>query len=176
MKWNIEHNILEDRRVRVSSYPHLWGDLSTQAAQEGKHRYDRVIAADTLWLSGQHESLARSMLHFLSVDEEDARVLVIAGFHTGRERLRHFFGETLDTVREGQRHAHAGPHGAGESAVERDSASGYGDCLVVEDIFEMDADGRRRAWDWSERPEDPIGDRRKWVVVARLKRARVNGQ
>lgn len=114
------------------------------------------------------------MLHFLSVDDAVARVLVIAGFHTGREKLRHFFGETLDTVREGQEGiTHADSESADDVSTNAgDRVPGHGDRLVVEDIFEMDADGRRRTWDWSERPEDPIGERRKWVVVARLKRAK----
>lgn len=56
------------------------------------------------------------MQYFLS-SSQDARVLVIAGFHTGRVKLAYFFEEVVPE--EG---------------------------LRIESIWEMDADGRRREW------------------------------
>ena len=87
----------------------------------------------------QHTNLAQSMLHFLSPAPE-ARVLVIAGFHTGRARMAPFFEETVKE--EG---------------------------LEIEEIFEMDANGKRREWK-PDAPEELIGERKKWLVVARIKR------
>jgi hypothetical protein len=89
----------------------------------------------------EHENLAKSMLHFLA-DTPDARILCIAGFHTGRAKVAPFFEETVP--QQG---------------------------LSVEDIFEMKADGTRRAWA-KERDggREDIGERKKWLVVARLKR------
>lgn len=72
--------------------------------------------------------------------EPSARIFVIAGFHTGRARMAPFFEETLEE--EG---------------------------LEIEDIFEMDANGERREWK-SDVPEEMSGERKKWLVVARLKR------
>ncbi|QDS73690.1 hypothetical protein FKW77_003025 [Venturia effusa] len=69
-----------------------------------------------------------------------ARIFVIAGFHTGRARMAPFFEETVEE--EG---------------------------LEMEDIFEMDADGVRREWR-PYAPEEMGGERKKWLVVARLKR------
>jgi nicotinamide N-methyltransferase len=57
---------------------------------ENKYRFTRILAADCYWLSGQHENLVLSMLHFLSL-ESSARIFAIAGFHTGRARLVNFF-------------------------------------------------------------------------------------
>lgn len=89
----------------------------------------------------EHENLAKSMLHFLS-NACSARVLCIAGFHTGRVKVAPFFEEVVP-------------------------AQG----LEVEDIFEMNANGQRRPWA-SERDggREDIGERKKWLVVARLKR------
>lgn len=61
-------------------------------------------------------TLAKLMLHFLA-DTPDARILCIVGFHTGPAKVALFFEETLP--QQG---------------------------LEAEEIFEMDADGRRRPW------------------------------
>jgi hypothetical protein len=92
-------------------------------------------------MPGEHESLAKSMLHFLA-DSPEARVLCIAGFHTGRAKLAPFFEEVVP--QQG---------------------------LAVDEIYEMNADGERRAWA-KERDggREDIGERKKWLVVARLKR------
>jgi nicotinamide N-methyltransferase len=74
------------------------------------------LAADTLWLEGQHVNLLKSMDHFLA-DNADARVLIIAGFHTGRPKVLAFF-EIVPTI-------------------------GF----MVESIVEINALGGRRAWD-----------------------------
>lgn len=79
------------------------------------------------------------MEYFLS-DEPSARILLTAGFHTGRAKIAEFFQEA---VPENQ--------------------------LKVEEIFEMDADGRRRPWQ-PQAPEEAVGERKKWLVVAKLKR------
>jgi hypothetical protein len=82
------------------------------------------------------------MLHFLS-NSPEARIYCIAGFHTGRAKLAPFFEEVVPK-------------------------SG----LAIEEIFEMDADGKRRKWK-SERDggREDIGERKKWLVLARLRQA-----
>lgn len=92
-------------------------------------------------MPGEHESLAQSMLHFLSHDPS-ARVFCIAGFHTGRAKVAPFFEQVVP-------------------------AQG----LEVEEIFEMDADGERRPW-LAERDGglENFSDRKKWLIVSRLKR------
>ena len=88
----------------------------------------------------QHENLAFSMLHFLS-KALDARVYCIAGFHTGRARLAPFFEEVVPKCG-----------------------------LEIEDIFEMDAYGKRRDWSKERAVVEDIGERNKWLVIARLRR------
>lgn len=82
------------------------------------------------------------MLHFLA-DEPQARIYCIAGFHTGRAKVAPFFAETVP--QQG---------------------------LEVEEIFEMDANGKRRPWA-TERDggTENIGERKKWLVLARIRRA-----
>jgi len=136
---NVNKNVPPTLKPKVNVEPHKWGDLTSPFALSNKGHYTRILAADTLWLASQHTNLAQSMLHFLSPALE-ARLLVIAGFHTGRARMASFFEETV-----------------GEEGLE------------VEEIFEMDADGNRRVWK-PNAPEELIGERKKWLVVARIKR------
>ncbi|KAI9812131.1 MAG: hypothetical protein M1827_004797 [Pycnora praestabilis] len=122
---------------------HEWGILTTPFAHTGSSHFTRIIAADTLWMPSQHLPLLHSMAHFLSRDDTSARVFVIAGFHTGREKVRGFF------------------EGVAEVG------------LVVERIWERDVEGRVRAWvgDRGE-GEEGVTERKRWCVVAVLKRTR----
>lgn len=80
------------------------------------------------------------MLHFLTLDAA-GRVFAIAGFHTGRAKLAAFF----------------------------DVAEEEG--LAMEEIYEEDAEGTRREW-VKERDggREDHTERKKWLVIARLKR------
>ena len=69
-----------------------------------------------------------------------ARVHVIAGFHTGRAKVASFFLDVLTASK-----------------------------LMVESIWECDTEGTRRAWD-PVLPEEGAGERKKWLVIAILKR------
>jgi hypothetical protein len=136
---NVSQIVPEQLKPRISVHGHLWGSLDDVFATTHRAHYTRVLAADTLWLAGEHDNLVQSMIHFLSPDPS-ARVLVIAGFHTGRAKIATFFEEAVP------------PSG-----------------LEVEEIFDMDADGQRRTWD-ARAPEQPVGERKKWLVLAILKR------
>ncbi|OMP87064.1 putative nicotinamide N-methyltransferase [Diplodia seriata] len=140
LEQNVKRNIPEKLRSKVSVQGHLWGDLDSPFAVANAGSFTRILAADCLWMPHEHRSLAKSMLHFLS-PEPQARVFVIAGFHTGRAMMAPFF----------------------EIVVEEG--------LEIDDIYEMDAEARRREWA-SERDEgrEDHGERNKWLVVARLKR------
>ncbi|KAH7136079.1 hypothetical protein B0J11DRAFT_480318 [Dendryphion nanum] len=121
--------------------PHKWGHLTTPFALSHAHTYTRILAADCFWLAHEHTNLAASMAHFLSRDDADARVLCVAGFHTGRKGLVSFFGDVVKN--------------AG---------------LEVEAIWEMDAGGLRREWrtrGWGK--GDEVGERGRWVVVGVLR-------
>lgn len=139
---NITKNIPTDMHSIVSVHGHLWGTENACFESEHAHRYTRILAADCLWMPWEHENLAKSMLHFLA-DVPQARIYCIAGFHTGRAKVAPFFMETIP--QQG---------------------------LEIEEIFEMDANGKRRSWT-AERDggKEDIGERKKWLVLARLRRA-----
>ncbi|KAF1999734.1 hypothetical protein P154DRAFT_436327 [Amniculicola lignicola CBS 123094] len=138
---NVSQNVPPEPRSKISIHGHMWGELNTEFAIANAHRYTRILSADCLWMTWEHDNLAQSMLHFLS-ESSEARIYCIAGFHTGRARMAPFFEETVP-----------------ESGLE------------IEDIIEMNADGERREWK-KERDggTENIGERKKWLVVARLKR------
>jgi hypothetical protein len=116
IKRNALHNLSNPLPSNVQVEPHLWGDVESSFAQKHAHHYDRVLAADTLWMASEHENLAKSMAYFLS-QQPDAKVLIVAGFHTGRAKVAHFF-EVIGNVG-----------------------------LVVDAIWEISTDGDRRVWD-----------------------------
>ncbi|KAL1632340.1 hypothetical protein SLS56_003755 [Neofusicoccum ribis] len=137
---NVKTNVPETLRSKVSVQGHLWGDLTSPFSVANAGRFTRILAADCLWMPHEHHSLAKSMLHSLSPAPE-ARVLVIAGFHTGRASMAPFF-----------------------KIVEEEG-------LKAEDIYEMDAEGRRRDWAFEkDGGREDHGERNKWLVIAQLKR------
>lgn len=125
-------------QCRVQGY--IWGDCSSDFAVKNKHSFSRIIAADCYWMPGEHENLVRSMLYLLGTSPE-ARVLVIAGFHTGRAKLALFF----------------------------DEAEAQG--LDVEHIHEEDVVGNRRDWvKERDGGLENHTERKRWLVLAILKR------
>ncbi|KAF1816751.1 nicotinamide N-methyltransferas-like protein [Eremomyces bilateralis CBS 781.70] len=141
---NVERNIPPSLQSRVSVQPHLWGDFTTPFAERSRG-FDRIIAADCLWIHASHKALAESMAYFLS-DHPSASVCVVAGFHTGRKIVASFFD-------------------LGSSSILRPVG------LDIDEIYELDVDGNRRHWD-PEREED-ITERKRWLVLARLRRFRI---
>lgn len=142
IKKNVANNVPAALQPNVTVEGHTWGSTGSPFECSHAHHYTRILAADCLWMPWEHENLAKSMLHFLA-DVPEARVLCIAGFHTGRAKIAPFFEEVI---------AQQG--------------------LQVEDIFEMDADGRRRPWAVErDGGTENIGERKKWLVLARIRRA-----
>ena len=119
---------------------HEWGNLSTALAEGNKHAFDRVFVCDCLWMPWQHTNLHKSISWFLK-DTPEARCWVVAGFHSGREKMREFFGADA-LAKEG---------------------------LEVEHIYEKECDGKEREWAW-DRGYEEIGIRKRWLVSASLKR------
>ncbi|KAL2118169.1 hypothetical protein VTJ04DRAFT_7829 [Mycothermus thermophilus] len=134
---------------------HEWGKLEERDGEEdenikfalaNKHAFDRVIACDCLWMPWQHENLRRSIAWFLRDDDEGtARAWVVAGFHTGRQKMAPFFdAEALAAVG-----------------------------LEIEYMWERDCDGKDREWSW-DRDED-ITIRKRWLTIGVLRRIRKGG-
>lgn len=69
-----------------------WTDTQAVAniTRDYPDRFDRVICADTLWLSSLHIPLLDTIDAVLA-DTSTARAIVVSGFHTGRRALVRFF-------------------------------------------------------------------------------------
>ena len=142
---NIQSNItrnIESRREKlaigkVMVQGHEWGVLDDEFAIENKGKFGRILVADCLWMPWQHGNLQRSIGWFL---KEDGRVWVVAGFHTGREKMRGFYDEGMLTK-------------AG---------------LEVERIYEKNAEGFEREW-VTDRGIEDVTERKRWLVVAILR-------
>ncbi|KAL2162807.1 hypothetical protein VTH06DRAFT_6643 [Thermothelomyces fergusii] len=121
---------------------HRWGELDTPLAAANKHAFDRVFSADCLWMPWQHDNLRRSIAWFLA-DGDGARAWVVAGFHTGRDKVDAFF--------------------------DRAALAEVG--LEVEYLWERDCDGQDVEW-LVERGYDHVRQWRRWLAVGVLKRIR----
>lgn len=146
---------------------HEWGVLDNDFATQNKGAFERVLVADCLWMPWQHSNLRKSIAWFsapavspstqkndetshLPLSEENpytpnsgGLAYVIAGFHTGRAKMAPFFD----------------PEGMRE------------DGLVVERIWERNAEGGEREWrdDRGEEDKD-VTARKRWLVVAIVRR------
>lgn len=162
LKGNVERNerVLRGMGLgRVEVQGHRWGCLDDDDEEcwtrEMKGAFDRVMAADCLWLQGEHGNLLASMKWFLRRPLNNrldggggggGRVWVTAGFHTGREKVGRFF----DLVEDEE------------------------DGLMIERIWERDIDGNERGWERVRKDED-LASRKRWVVCAVLKWRDRNG-
>ncbi|KAM3065706.1 hypothetical protein ACMFMF_010925 [Clarireedia jacksonii] len=139
IKANVDFNIKEaETRKRVDVRGHEWGVLDGEWERENRGKFGRVVACDCLWMPHEHGNLRRSLGWFL---REDGRAWVIAGFHTGREKLRGFF--------------------------DKDALAEVG--LEIEDIYERNAYGVEREWIADRGYEDKV-ERKTWLVVGVLRK------
>lgn len=197
----INSNIKSDEaRARISIQAHEWGVLpfpsqenngnggggdgragqrdrtaDLEFAATNKGAFTRIVCADCLWMSDQHDKLVQSLLWFLAPfssvsnpggggreeeeeegkgKEKGGRVWVSAGFHTGRHVVASFFDKVVK--------------------------AGF----VVEDIWERDMNASEesggeevggvcevtREWCPVREGEGPE-NRARWCVVALLRRA-----
>lgn len=116
---NVENNIAASERTNIEVQGHLWGSLDDSWSQANAHTFQHIIVADCLWMPHEHLNLARSIEHFLSKADSDARAYVVSGFHTGRATKAGFFDLVGDVD------------------------------LKIEKIWEEDVDGEQREWDRS---------------------------
>ena len=115
IKRNINTNLSSERMNKPVVESHIWGAFDDALSRSQKHQYSRIIVADCLWMPEQHHNLATSIHYFLELNA-DACAFVVAGFHSGRERMAPFF---------------------------RIIEQNY---LRVDDIFEVDVEGETRTW------------------------------
>ncbi|RDL40538.1 putative NNT1 putative nicotinamide N-methyltransferase [Venustampulla echinocandica] len=149
---NVRRNILEREANKdvvvgdICVQGHEWGVLDESAgaldggfAKREKGTFGRILVADCLWMPWQHENLRRSIAWFLKGAE--GRAWVVAGFHTGREKMRGFFEE---------------------EALRKDG-------LETVRIWERNAEGEEREW-VPDRGHEDVTTRKRWLVVAVLKK------
>ena len=142
---NVNKNVPKSHRLKTSVKGHEWGVLNDEFSTAYANSFSRIIAADCLWMPHEHRSLAHSIFHFLS-HEDDARVWVIAGFHTGRAKLAPFFDIVVE---EG---------------------------LEIESIWERDVDGHEKEWKAErDGGKEDVTGRKRWLVIAVLKHKRPDG-
>jgi predicted nicotinamide N-methyase len=139
---NVERNVRsrKDRigvgEVRVEG--HEWGVLDDAFSSENREGFGRLLVADCLWMPWQHLNLLMSIRWFLKAD---GRAWVVAGFHTGRAKMRGFFEECALKKAE----------------------------LEIEKIWERNADGVEREWVVDRGIED-VTERKRWLVIGILRR------
>lgn len=101
---------------RTDIQSHKWGDLPRSSTSEPsedsrsssqvfalkrKASFSRIICVDCLWMSDQHDNLAKSIAWFLrkpssTTDPAAGGIAyVVAGFHTGRHVVARFFEEAI---------------------------------------------------------------------------------
>jgi len=105
--------------------------------------FDMVVAADVLWVSSQHENLLHSICALLA-RTPTARLLLVAGFHTGRPATARFFAA------------------AKEAGLVPDPHTRHGG------MYERSIFGDEKAWYPTESDMGDISERSRWVVVACL--------
>lgn len=125
----------------VSVQGHEWGVLDDGFSVRNQEGFGRILVADCLWMPWEHGNLLKSIRWFL---KEDGRAWVIAGFHTGRMKMKGFYDE---------------------NALK---AAG----LEIERIWEKNADGTEREW-VTDRGIEDVTARKRWLVVAILKKRNV---
>lgn len=140
---NIKKNLSDELRMRCRVQGHEWGVLDDEFSSNHKGSFARMLVADCLWMPWQHENLAKSISHFLSPG--DGRAWIVAGFHTGREKMRGFY-----------------------------DAKKLDECgLEVEDIWERDCEGKEREW-MVDRGIEDVTMRKRWLVIGVLKKKGVS--
>lgn len=140
---NVSANVPENVRVRVKVTGHEWGKFNDSFAEQHAQHFSCIIAADTLWLRSQHLNLCHSISYFLA-NSSEARAIIVAGFHTGRDVVASFLSEiSLLSLN-----------------------------LVIDGTWETDIENRTRPWMGGDFVE-PLGERSKWHVVAIIKRRHI---
>ena len=141
IKVNVRNNLDADLRRRTTVQGHKWGETTDEFSHSHAGYFTRILCADCIWMLDQHANMLSSLQHLLA-PTDDSRIWVVAGFHTGRHIVVMFF----------------------EAAKQ----AGF-EC---ERIWEQDHEGNTQPWrlnPWDNR--DDIEERRKWLVIASLKRS-----
>ncbi|EKD11909.1 nicotinamide N-methyltransferase [Drepanopeziza brunnea f. sp. 'multigermtubi' MB_m1] len=141
---NVDRNVAPRRTksaggvAKVEVQGHEWGVLEDKFSMENKGGFGVVLVADCLWMPWQHSNLLKSIAWFLKAN---GRAWVVAGFHTGREKMRGFY----------------------DGVVLKEAG------LEIERIWERNAEGHEREW-VEDRGIEDVTERKRWLVIGVLKK------
>lgn len=131
--------------ARCHAIPYAWGTDPSPlfapfpAAPSAQSGFDVVLAADTLWNPESHSKFLSTLSKTLR-KTSDARVHLVAGYHTGRYTVETFMKSVSDVE------------------------------LEVEDATEREVGGHlRRPWSVQRAEEETEEERRRWVLWMVLK-------
>lgn len=113
---NVSENVIGKTPRVLAVQGHVWGELHDAFSGSYAGYFTRILAADCLWMPEQHQKLALSIAHFLAY-APNAYAYVVAGFHSGRDRMVPFF-----------------------EVVQQNG-------LEIVDMSEIDVDGKRRPFE-----------------------------
>lgn len=92
LKENVARNMAGEEKGRIKVVGHIWGKSTEDlldALPRGVEKFDMVLLADCMWDPLSHADLLKTLLAVL-VRTRGARVNVVAGLHTGREKVTSF--------------------------------------------------------------------------------------
>lgn len=167
---NVANNVLTTvSATEISVRGYVWGTETLYAVDAyGKTagrlgRHDVVVLADCLWMPSQHENLVRTIARAVG-QGPDCCAIVVAGFHTGRGIVRDFFEVVTNGAESGGVGGETEADGTSMAGV---CERGHVSTLKIEEIYEIDVNGRKREWQ-KVRPGETREDAKKWCVVATL--------
>lgn len=152
LKMNVTQNNLNYKQCRV--VPYAWGEDTHPLLIERSDSslgYDIIIASDTLWNRQFHSPFIDTILQ-VSRKSDEARIHLIAGFHTGR----YVIGAFLNAISSQYDDRRA----EGLRALEVES-------IQEHSVLSNTALSSSRSWDLDR--EEGEDERRKWVVWIVLK-------
>lgn len=89
---NLRKNVQDnDMNGNLRVLPHCWGkDIDDlRSLSKTKDGFDVILAADVIWDSFSHAGLIETLVQSLKKNE-DSRVVLVAGYHTGRHVVQAF--------------------------------------------------------------------------------------
>ncbi|OCT50820.1 hypothetical protein CLCR_07144 [Cladophialophora carrionii] len=166
-------SLLPSPDVTISGY--TWGTPTFYSPSSyGKRSprqpraFDRMIVADCLWMPSQHVNLVKTIVRYLDESRPGSCALVVAGFHTGREIVGHFFEVATGQSAPPSSLEDGNGFEETKSGATKDPDLEEVRCpLRLAEIFEIDVNGLRRPWEPVRLGEAQDAAKR-WCVVAVL--------
>lgn len=159
---------------------HEWGVLDDEFSKANARHFTRILAADCLWMVGEHRNLVASMLHFLANDVDVDDDNFHHSHHEDQDQDQdheNAKNENAKKKKTAQIWIVAGFH-TGRATLTSFFKVAQEAGLNIKHIWERDAQGNEREWSVKElnkksqqaEPDEDIASLKKWLVVAILER------